>query len=91
MDTSDDRLMFEGRDFPKALRESVFQSWLEKGRESKISYAYLLVVWDEGEQDYVPIYTEERSEIDSYEKLGKSYGRQALVAAYDLYSEGKVA
>ena len=91
MNSSDDRLMFDGRDFPKPLRESIFQSWLEKGRESKISYAYMLVIWDEGEEEYTPVYTEDRVDIDSYERLGKSYGRQSLVAAYDLFSEGKVA
>lgn len=83
--------MFDGRDYPKSLDEALFETWLEKGRQSKISYAYMLVVWDEGEQEYLPIYSEERDEIYRYEKLGQSYGRQALVAAYDLYSEGKVA
>lgn len=83
--------MFDSRDYPKPLDELVFESWLEKGRESKISYAYLLVVWDEGEQEYLPVYAEERDEINQYERLGQSFGRQALVAAYDLYSEGKVA
>ncbi len=83
--------MFESRDYPKSLDESIFESWLERGRESKISYAFMLVIWDEGEQDYFPRYAEERSEIAQYEKLGESFGRQSLVAAYDLYSEGKIA
>ncbi|MDN3204547.1 hypothetical protein QVH07_10325 [Algoriphagus sp. C2-7] len=83
--------MFDSRDYPKPLDESIFESWLEQGRESKISYAFLLVIWDEGEQDYLPKFAETRDEIAEYERLGESYGRQALVAAYDLYSEGKIA
>ncbi len=83
--------MFDSRDYPKPLDESIFESWLEEGRASKISYAFLLVIWDEGEQEYEPKFAEFREEIQNYEKLGESYGRQSLVAAYDLYSEGKVA
>ena len=83
--------MFESRDYPKSLEESTFELWLQKGRDSKISYTLLLVLWDEGEQEYLPKYAESKDEIQSYEKYELSYGRQSLVAAYDLYSEGKIA
>lgn len=83
--------MFDGPDYPKALDEALFESWLEMGREAKIPYTYLLVVWDEAESCYLPVFVENRSEIHSYEKYGTSPVRQLLVAAYDLYSESKIA
>jgi len=46
--------MFEGPDYPKPLKESDFENWLEEGRASKMPYAYLLIVWDELETGTVP-------------------------------------
>ena len=80
--------MFEGRDFPKALDEAVFNQWLENGRASKIGYHYLLVVWDEYESAYQPVYAQERTEIGQYRT--SSVSRERLVAAYDLYSESRI-
>lgn len=82
--------MFDGPDYPQTLDEAVFDSWLETGRESKIPYAYLLIVWDEIDQTYFPVFAENRSEIEAHEKYGDSPVRQLLVAAYDLYSESRV-
>lgn len=79
--------MFDGRDFPKSLSENVFNLWLEKGRQSKIGYHYLLVVWDEYESEYQPVYTHDRDEIKIYKTSGS---RERLVAAYDLYSESRI-
>lgn len=83
--------MFDGSDFPKSLDEEVFDEWLENGRESKISYSILLIVWDEFESNYVPVYTENREELEKYERYQTSTGRESLVAAYDLYSESRIA
>ncbi len=82
--------MFDGPDYPQALDEALFNSWMEKGRESKIAYRYLLVLWDEIETNYLPVFVENRGDIESYEKYGASPVRQLLVAAYDLYSESKI-
>jgi hypothetical protein len=82
--------MFEGPDYPQPLEESVFENWLEEGRASKMPYAYLLVVWDELENRYLPVYVEDREGLSSYERYGSTPERQSLVAAYDLYSESKV-
>lgn len=82
--------MFDSSDYPQALDEALFDSWLETGRASKIPYAYLLIVWDEIDGKYLPVFAENRSEIDGYEKYGESPVRQLLVAAYDLYSESRV-
>ena len=79
--------MFDGPDFPKALDEEVFNRWLENGRLSKIGYHYLLVVWDEYESAYQPVYAEKRDEIDHYETR---VNRERLIAAYDLYSESRI-
>jgi hypothetical protein len=80
--------MFEGQDFPKALEEEVFNGWLETGRLSRIGYSHLVIVWDDYESAYHPIYVAHRSEIDTYKT---SNGRERFIAAYDLYSESKIA
>lgn len=84
-------MMFDSSDFPKALEESTFESWLEAGRNSKISFAYLLIIWDDMEGSYSPVYVENRSDMAAYSKYGDSPEPRALVAAYDLYSESRVA
>lgn len=82
--------MFDGPDYPQPLDEFLLDEWFEKGRESKIPYAYLLIVWDELDAKYRPIFTEKRSEIQEYARYGQSPENQLLVAAYDLYSEGRL-
>lgn len=82
--------MFDSPDFPQSLDEALFDSWLEIGRASKIPYAYLLIVWDEIEEKYLPVFAENRKEIAGHARYGNSPSRQLLVAAYDLYSESKV-
>jgi bifunctional DNase/RNase len=82
--------MFNSSEYPKSLNEAQFMAWLEKGRASRIPFAYLLIIWDELEQEYLPIYVEKRADLTSYEKYGTSPAQQVLVAAYDLYSESRV-
>ena len=84
------KTMFESPDFPDSLDESQFESWLEAGRDSKIPYAYLMVVWDELDSRYLPQYAESREEIENYPKYGSAPDHQTLVAAYALHSEGRV-
>jgi hypothetical protein len=79
--------MFDGPDFRKSLNEEVFNLWLENGRLSRLGYHYLLIVWDEYEAAYQPVYVERRTEIEQYKKSGS---RERLVAAYDLYSESRI-
>lgn len=82
--------MFDGPEYPKPLDESLFDEWLEKGRSSKIPYIYMLLIWDELDGKYFPYFTEDRSEIQRYPRIGSSPTNQLLVAAYDLYSESRV-
>ena len=82
--------MFNSPEYPKSLSETQFMTWLEKGRASKIPYEYLLVLWDDLEQEYLPVYVENRAAIKGYEKYGCSPAQQLLVAAYDLFSESRV-
>jgi hypothetical protein len=82
--------MFNGPDFPKSLDEEVFSLWLENGRQSKIGYNYLLIVWDEYDSAYRPVYAQHRDEIGEYEIYKSSATRESLVAAYDLYSESRI-
>ncbi len=82
--------MFDGSSFPQPLEEDIFELWLEKGRESKIGYHYLLVVWDAFDEVYLPVYAEKRETMHEYEPYQSSTGRESLVAAYNLYSESRV-
>ena len=82
--------MFDGPNFPKALDEEVFNRWLENGRLSKIGYSYLLIVWDEYDSLYRPIYVQQRDEIGQYKMYKSSTSGESLIAAYDLYSESKL-
>ena len=82
--------MFDGADFPKSLDEELFDYWLENGRQSKLNYSYLLIIWDELDSEYQPVYVESRDELNSYAKDRIVTGRESLVAAYDLYSESRI-
>ena len=79
--------MFEGPGFPKSLDEEVFNRWLEQGRLSRIGYHYLLIVWDDYESAYQPVYVADRQEISAYQSSGS---RERFIAAYDLYSESRI-
>lgn len=83
--------MFDGSSFPASLDEELFDSWLESGRQSKMSYNFLLIIWDELEVNYKPVYIEERVSLSSYEIFGNSTGQESLVAIYDLYSEARIS
>jgi hypothetical protein len=82
--------MFDGSDFPQSLNEEDFDLWLENGRQSKIRYNYLLIIWDAYESKYLPVYATHRDETGEYETYQTSTGRESLVAAYDLYSETRI-
>ncbi|EAZ81496.1 hypothetical protein [Algoriphagus machipongonensis] len=82
--------MFDGASFPKALDEQTFESWLENGRHSRIPFNFLLILWDDIEGEYEPVYVSEREEIHKYDRYTNTPGRQLLVAAYDLYSESRL-
>ncbi|WP_017731895.1 hypothetical protein [Nafulsella turpanensis] len=79
--------MFDGAGFPKPLDEELFDTWLENGRQSKLNSSYLLIIWNELDAEYQPVYVENRTELDDFPI---SSGRESLVAAYDLYSESRI-
>lgn len=81
--------MFETYHFSKTLDEEVFDTWLSKGRDSKIGYKYLLVIWDTWEEAFKPIYYEGRDEL--LETTASVSPSEVVVAAYDLYSESKIS
>ncbi|MEB2784149.1 hypothetical protein [Algoriphagus persicinus] len=83
--------MFEGPDYPKSINEELFESWLAEGRASKISYHFLLIVWNVYEGNYTPVYAENREQITDYELYPDAKGSEALIAVYDLYSESRIA
>ena len=80
--------MFDGPDYPKALDENDFTQWLENGRVARIGYTYLVIIWDEYESVYQPVYVSDREEIESLKESGN---RERFIAAYDLYSESRIS
>jgi len=82
--------MFDGPDYPKSLDEELFDNWLENGRTSKLGYSHLLIIWNELESQYQPIYTDNREAINEYDKYGFSITQESLIAAYNLYSEARI-
>lgn len=83
--------MFDSREYPKSLQESQFEEWLEAGRESKMSYEYMLVVWDDLDSEYHAEYVEQRSQITKYPFWGEASGHSTTIAVYDLYSEARIS
>lgn len=81
--------MFETLDFGKSLDENLFDSWLEKGRNSRLGYQYLFIIWDTLEEEFKPLYSETREQLDDL--INPVASSEILVAAYDLYSESKIS
>ncbi|MEQ8242007.1 hypothetical protein [Fulvivirga sp.] len=81
--------MFETYNFSKTLDEDLFDIWLEKGRNSRMGYQYLLIIWDTLEEDFRPIYLEDRDGISEYHDITAK--QEVPIAAYDLYSESKIS
>ena len=79
--------MFENPEFPTALDEEVFNQWLENGRNARIGYTHLLIVWDDYDAGYKPVYVSAREEIAAYRN---PHTRERFIAAYDLYSESRI-
>ncbi len=81
--------MFETQNFKNTLEEDIFDTWLQKGRESRMGYQYMLIVWLVMEEEYKPIYLVNKKDIDQV--VDVSNITEVPVAAYDLYSESKVS
>lgn len=82
--------MFDSSEYPQSLDEQLFEQWLEAGRESRIPYAYMLLLWDETSTCYRPLYVEERAAIHAHPRFGSSPEHQTMIAAYDLFSESRI-
>lgn len=85
--------MFEGPEYRKSLDEDTFDQWLENGRESRMNYEFMLVIWDDMEQSYHPEYAENRQMISSkgHGHYGKTNALTSIVAVYNLFSEAKIS
>ena len=84
--------MFDSSEFPDSLEEDVFEAWLEKGRDSPITYEYMLIVWDETTNSYHPLYAEDRDDVKEKNPgfWGESPMHTATIAIYALFSESKL-
>ncbi|QDH80377.1 hypothetical protein FKX85_15555 [Echinicola soli] len=82
--------MFDSSDYPKPLDEALFETWFEEGRDKKIAYNYLLIIWNVLDEVYRPTYVENREELKSFETYPHNTGQEGLVAIFDLYSESRV-
>ena len=76
--------MFDGPDYPKTLDEALFDDWLEAGRMNKMGYKYLLILWDDIEQQYQPVFAEEKNKVLEFEKFGESIAHESLIAMLSL-------
>lgn len=56
-----------------------------------MNYRFMVVVWDSYDKAYKPIYVEDHEALYQFERFGDTANREAMVAAYDIYSESKVA
>ncbi|OEK06706.1 hypothetical protein [Roseivirga misakiensis] len=85
--------MFDGPDYRKSLDEDVFDEWLEAGRSSKLNSEFMLVVWDDQDQNYYPEYVRDRAAIETsgLEYYGQTNDIRSVVAIYHLYSESRVS
>ncbi len=79
--------MFESFGNGKSLDEDLFDEWLEKGRENKIGYQFMLVTWTVQDEDFKPIYFLNREDLMSFRADGI---QEKAIAAYDLFSESRI-
>ena len=80
--------MFESTEDDRSLSEEVFESWLKKGRSARVCYEYLIIIWNQWDRDFQPVYRETREQAKAYsEHLDAN---EELVAVYDLYSESRI-
>lgn len=77
--------MFENTE-RKALLEDDFEQWLENGRNSRLGYHFMLIIWNEREREYHPKYLSTREEFNSYSLAI----HESIVSVYDLYSESRI-
>ncbi len=82
--------MFENLNFSKSLSEDLFESWMEKGRESAIGYNYLIVMWNAYEEEYNPVYIEDREGLQKYSHQDVLTISETIVAMYDLFSGTRI-
>ena len=80
--------MFESAGYGTPLEEQRFERWLEKGRSHRIGYQYLIVLWNQAENDFHPVFMENRPEVSDY--VNHLDVNEELVAIYDLYSESRI-
>ncbi|AGA79770.1 hypothetical protein [Echinicola vietnamensis] len=82
--------MFDSSDYPQALDEALFESWLEEGRAMKIPYQYMVIIWNVMEEVYQPAYVQDRDALSEFERYPTNTGQEGLVAVFNLYSESRV-
>lgn len=83
--------MFESNDRPESLSEDQLNEWFEKGRAHKISYEYLLIVWDEYERIYSKVLAEDKKDLKSIQKQTQASPAEKIIAVYDLFSESRIS
>lgn len=82
--------MFENHTKSGSLNEDLLQIWFEKGRNSRIVYKFLLIIWNESDLEFKPLYLENRKELEDYHKGYNANDSETLIAVYDVFSESRV-
>lgn len=68
------------------LDEQIFEDWLEKGREDRFGFHYMIILWNEWDKAYKPMYTSSRNEALQY----RTDSRESVISVYDLFSESRI-
>lgn len=77
--------MFETSD-RIALSEDQFEEWLEKGRNHKMGYHFMMLIWNALDKSYFVKYLTDRDDIQNF----RPEAQEEIVAIYDLYSESRI-
>jgi len=79
--------MFGSMGFRKELDESIFEEWLEKGRNQLVGYKIMAVSWETIEEEFQHNYFFDKEQLNDFVN---EKGTSVFIAAYDLYSESRL-
>lgn len=79
--------MFGSRGFGKELDETIFEEWLEKGRNQLVGYKIMAVSWETTDEEFQHNYFFDKEQLNDFVNENST---SVFIAAYDLYSESRL-
>ncbi len=79
--------MFGSMGFGKELDETIFEEWLEKGRNQLVGYKIMAISWETIEEEFQHNYFFDKDQLNDFVH---EQGTSVFIAAYDLYSESRL-